>query len=156
MSAKAKGESSVSAGGPGCAIADLKAALGRAVTAAIQKAQGDVCEALPGAVIYQLEMRERNDRALTFDEVLVALCMAGRFPRIVDVAVRGVVGDATVDWLRPSGHPFVDNIAETWNDPPGAGPFKPAGLLLPPHLWGRPRPYSLAGLREAAPMWGPE
>lgn len=46
-----------------------------------------------------------------------------RFYRIVDVSVVAVKKDRCRIFLRVSGHP-PGSFEETWNDPPGSGPFK--------------------------------
>lgn len=46
-----------------------------------------------------------------------------RFYRIIDVSVVGVEVDRCRVFVRVSGH-SPGSFDETWNDPPGSGPFK--------------------------------
>jgi hypothetical protein len=46
-----------------------------------------------------------------------------RFYRIIDVAVVGVSADTTTVFVWASAH-HPGSFNETWNDPPGSGPFK--------------------------------
>ena len=46
-----------------------------------------------------------------------------RFYRIIDVAVVEVSSDASTAFVRASSHP-PGSFQETWNQPPGSGPFK--------------------------------
>lgn len=46
-----------------------------------------------------------------------------RFYRIIDVAVTGVSGDRCTAFVRASGHQ-PSSFEDTWNEPPGSGPFK--------------------------------
>jgi len=46
-----------------------------------------------------------------------------RYYRIIDVAVVAVEQDRCTAFVRISGH-APGSFDETWNDPPGAGPFK--------------------------------
>jgi hypothetical protein len=48
---------------------------------------------------------------------------ANRFYLIIDVAVVEAAGDWTAVYVRPSGH-RPGSFEQTWNDPPGSGPFK--------------------------------
>jgi len=48
---------------------------------------------------------------------------APRFPRIIDISVVGLRDGATLVFVRPSGH-TPSTWEETWNVPPGRGPFK--------------------------------
>lgn len=109
-------------------------------------AQKDVAEPLPEKLSLELAAFGQAGKITTLDEVLSFLYVQGTFPRIVDVAVKGVTKDATLIWIRPSAHPYVSDIRETWNQPPGMGPFKSIGLMLPKSLWDRPRPFSLREL----------
>ena len=74
------------------------------------------------------------------------------FPRIVDVFFQGIADEQTLIYLRPSGHAPTNDLAQTWNQPAGMGPFKSLGLLLPDSIARRPRPLSREDLEEAATM----
>ena len=75
------------------------------------------------------------------------------FPQIIDVAVRGIKQEATLIWLRPSGHAYVRDFAQTWNTPVGMGPFKKCGLILPYSLSPRSMSLSVQDLEEAGKQW---
>jgi hypothetical protein len=45
------------------------------------------------------------------------------FYRIIDIALTKVVQDSCVVFVRVSGH-APGSWLDTWNDPPGSGPFK--------------------------------
>ena len=51
-----------------------------------------------------------------------------RFYRIIDVAITAVTRSHCTVFVRVSGH-TPGSFEETWNEPPGAGPFKQ--LLVP-------------------------
>jgi hypothetical protein len=125
----------------------------RAVDDSIAVAQADVTEPLPRSVRLELGAFERGHRESTLDEVLALLYRDGTFPTIVNVVVRGIVGDDTLISVWPSGDGYVSDLALTWNDPPGMGPFKGLGLALPSPIGHRPRPLSRRDLEEAAPAW---
>lgn len=48
---------------------------------------------------------------------------ANRFYRVINVSVCKVSKDTTTIHMVVSGHP-PSTFAETWNQPPGSGPFK--------------------------------
>ena len=123
----------------------------RCVEKTVEMAQEEVGEPLPAAFCFELAIRDCAGRELSSEEVLSVLYQSGEFPRLVDVAVRGVTEDSTIIWIRPSAHPLAKTIVETWNDPPGSGPFKPIGLMMPTHFWDRPRPFRISDLKDAAP-----
>ncbi len=53
-----------------------------------------------------------------------------RFFRIIDVSVAEVRDGTTVVFVRVSGH-RPSRFGDTWNNPPGMGPFKQIGPRLP-------------------------
>lgn len=60
----------------------------------------------------------------------VTLLMNGEsFPRLVDLAVRGIYGEKTFVLWIPSGHRASSYINVSWNN--GLGPFKPVGVMSP-------------------------
>lgn len=111
-------------------------------------AQKDIADPLPEKWSLELAAFGQAGKIASLDEVLAFLYVQGTFPRIVDIAVRGFTKDATLIWIRPSAHPYVSDIKETWNQPPGMGPFKSIGLILPKSLWDRPRPFLLHELER--------
>ena len=109
----------------------------------IETAQKDIADSLPEQWSLELAAFGQAGKITSLEEALAFLYVQGTFPRIVDVAVKGVTKDTTHIWVRPSGHPYVSDIKETWNQPPGMGPFKSIGLMLPKSIWDRPRPLSV-------------
>lgn len=111
-------------------------------------AQKDIADSLPEKLSLELAAFGQVGKITALDEVLSFLYVQGTFPRVIDVAVKGITKDATLIWIRPSAHPYVNDIRETWNQPPGTGPFKSIGLMLPKSIWDRPRPLSLHELER--------
>lgn len=124
--------------------------LALAVEQAVLRAQQEVNGPVPEGRRYKVLAFGQNRRALSLEEALDLLYADGSFPRIIDVTVCGVADDCTVIGLLPSGHSWVRDITETWNQPAGMGPFKPLGIMLPYRIYERPRPLSLDDLREAS------
>ncbi len=116
---------------------------------AIQLAQKDCAFSLPQDISFELANYDQYRKEKTFDEIVTFLYKDGTFPRIIDVAVRGINDGKTLIWLRASGHEWVRDIAQTWNSPAGRGPFKSLGLLLPSLIWQRPRPFSIEDMEES-------
>lgn len=132
---------------------ELQQMLQRAIEASMQIAEQEIAEHLPRNVALELEASGQRGKESTLDFVLSHLNQDDAFPRVVNVAVRGVSQGRTVVWLGPSGDTFVRNFSEAWSDPHETGPFKPVGLMLRPSIWKRPRPLSLRDLEQAAPDW---
>ena len=124
--------------------------LTRAIQKTLEDVQAQVTERLPPAIHITLDAFEQQGKDLSLDEIFPFLYKDGAIPRIIDVAVKGVKEEHTIIWIRPSGHSYVREFAQTWNKPAGMGPFKSIGLMLPRSIWQRPRPLSLQDLREAA------
>lgn len=126
------------------------------VTAAqmsITVAQEQVVGAIPQEIRWELLGFGRSGKESSLEEIVAILYRNEQFPVVVDVFVAGVLDASTIIRLKVSGHDFVDDTAKTWNMPAGMGPFKSLGLMLPYHIWQRPRPLSLNDLREAAEGW---
>jgi hypothetical protein len=132
---------------------EFRALLWLAIDDSIAIAQREVADPLPWAVRLQLLAFEQDGHESTCDAVFARLYRGGAFPRIVDVFVVGLAGSCTIVALRPSGHPYTRNVAETWSASPAMGPFKSLGLRLPVQIRRRPRHLSLRDLEEAAPAW---
>lgn len=90
-----------------------------------------------------------DDEDLSLDAIADLLYFDGTFPPIIDVFVRGIAADATLIWLLVPGYPWTSELERTWNDPPGSGPFKSLGLILPTSTWARPHPLHLSDLQAA-------
>jgi hypothetical protein len=131
----------------------LRQLLETSISRAVNEAQREIDEPLPIDYYLVLEAFGQQGKELSLDEVLSFLFRNGTFPRIVDVAIRGIKDGRTLIWIRPSGHAYVGDFAQTWNAPVGMGPFKCIGLMLPQLIWQRPRPLSLQDLREAGENW---
>jgi hypothetical protein len=121
----------------------------RCIHISLETAQREVAEPLPEQLRLELPAFGQAGREASLEEVLAALYIDGTFPRVVDVAIRGIINKRTIIWIRPSGHAYVSDITDTWNQPPGTGPFKSIGLSLPKGLWDRPWPISLKDLEDA-------
>jgi hypothetical protein len=127
---------------------DFHGRLLRCVERAIDLIQDDVAEPLPHFYRFELAGFGRAGMESWLDDVLAYLYRDGMFPCAVDVAVSSVMGDATLLWLRPSGHPFVSSVEETLFPEWETAPFKEAAFV-----WDRPRPLTLRDLEAAAPIW---
>ena len=67
---------------------------------------------------------DRDGRRITIDDALEELWISpDRFHRIIDLAVADYSPAMTWIWVREAGY-APSTFEETWNDPPGAGPFK--------------------------------
>jgi len=65
-----------------------------------------------------------DGRRTSVDDVIAELWLSDdRFYRIVDLAVAEVSPSTTWVWVHESGHEPCA-FEDTWNHPPGAGPFK--------------------------------
>jgi hypothetical protein len=131
----------------------LQQLLEKCITLAVDEAQKEIADPLPAQFYLGLGAFGQLGKELSLDEVLSFLFRDGTFPRIVDIAVRGIKDGRTFIWIRPSGHAYVSDFAQTWNTPVGMGPFKSIGLMLPSFIWQRSRPLSTQDLREAGEKW---
>lgn len=124
----------------------------KCVISTVQDAQRQVVDDLPNQLVFRLQAFNQNKKSLSQNEVMPFLFRDRAFPRIVDIAVRGIADHHTLIWVRPSGHAFVRDFSQTWNTPVGMGPFKSLGLMLPNEIWKRQRPYSLQDLIDAGKL----
>ncbi|HKO55573.1 MAG TPA: hypothetical protein VJ276_06805 [Thermoanaerobaculia bacterium] len=95
---------------------------------ALERAAGNAEQALGRAVprLFEIELHglAPRSRRMSKEDALHELYLGpDRFHRIIDVAVRRVGKDVTTVFTRVSGHE-PGSWDETWNQPPGAGPFK--------------------------------
>lgn len=127
--------------------------LKRTINLSREMAQRDVVEPLPTEYVLELGGLGQSGKEISLEEAVSHLYQGGRFPRIINVAVKGVARGMTIIWLGPSGHSGVSTLEETSNTPEGTGPFKRVGLMLRPSIWDRPRPLTRRDLEEAAPDW---
>lgn len=129
---------------------EFKHLLEQAITRTITEVQQNIAENLPQQKCFYVENDISHSIYYSIDDIMQYIYKDGSFPRLVDIAVRGVNSEGyVIVWLRISGHSFVRDIADTWNTPLGSGPFKSIGLMLPHSIWIRPRPLFLRDLKEA-------
>ena len=134
---------------PEVSIDRFRSLFSQSVAQTIEEAQRSVQEPLPTVTCFELATAA-GKIAVSLRQIEEELYRNGSFPRIVDVAVRGIRDNAVVIWVRPSSHPLTDVLEETWNIPDGMGPFKSIGLLLPAYFWDRKQPFRISDLVEAA------
>jgi hypothetical protein len=108
---------------------------------------------LPSGTLLVLDAFGQGRRASSVEEVLAYIYKDGTFPRVVVVGLRGIVDGQALVAICPSGHPFTDDRALTWNEPPEMGPFNCVGLMLRGLVWRRPRPLTREDLEESAAFW---
>ena len=101
--------------------------LARRLKAELDSASDEVAHRLGGPVArkYLIAYGEPRRRPLIEFPAAVDLLYttAPRFPRIVDVSIIGLSDEAAIAFIRPSDH-TPSSWDETWNTPPGGGPFK--------------------------------
>ena len=131
----------------------LRQLLAQCIAATVEEAQKQVSEPLPTQLYVGLEAFGQHGKELSLGEVIPFLFREGTFPRVVDIAVRGIKEERLFIWIRPSGHVYVSDFSHTWHIPVGMGPFKSVGLMLPTAIWNRSRPFSIQDLKEAGEKW---
>ncbi len=120
------------------------------IAMALEETQKQVADPLPKELYLGLEAFGQHGKALSMEEVLSLLYRDGTFPRIVDIAVRGIREERTFIWIRPSGHAYVKDFTQTWNTPVGMGPFK---RIVSGFLWQRSGLVSTQELKEEGEKW---
>src|SRR5258708_39628804 len=125
----------------------------RGIAPAVKEAQQQVSEPLPTLLYVELEAFGQHGKELSLGEVIPFLFRDGTFPKVVDIAVRGIKDERTFIWIRPSGHEYVSDFSQTWNTPAGRGPFNSVGLMMPASIWERSRPFSPQDLKGAGGLW---
>jgi hypothetical protein len=120
------------------------------IALALEETQKQVADPLPKELYLGLEAFGQRGKALSMEKVLSFLYRDGTFPRIVDIAVRGIREGRTFIWIRPSGHPYVNDFIHTWNTPVGMGPFK---RIVSGFLWQRSELVSTQELKEEGEKW---
>jgi len=100
--------------------------------AATQIAEQRIGRSLPRAFRIRLYgPGHPSGEPITKEEALAVLWLGpDRFFRIIDLAVSHANSQYTDVFTRVSGHTPVA-FEQTWNQPPGTGPFK---LLIPAHV----------------------
>lgn len=95
----------------------------RALNLAVDAAEKRLGAPVPRDFIVELYAPDCPGRGVSLEKALDHLYVDGRhFYRIIDAAIRQVLPDVCVAFLRVSGHPPGD-FDGTW-DPAGLGPFK--------------------------------
>lgn len=96
----------------------------RALSAAAEHADATLAKPVPRSFLIELHAPGSTGQDMSIDEALDQIYLGGdRFYRIIDVAIERLLPDASVAFVRVSGHPAA-GFSETW-DPSGLGPFKP-------------------------------
>ncbi len=94
-----------------------------ALNLAADNAETRLRKPIPRSFLVSLHAFGLDDRPLSVDDAVDKLYLGSdRFFRIIDVAIVEVRSDASVVFVRPSGHP-PDAWSTTW-DPTSRGPFK--------------------------------
>jgi hypothetical protein len=102
---------------------DFRRLLQEALSLAADNAEAKLKKSIPRSYLVRLHAFGYDDRLVSVDDALDKLYLGGdRFFRIVDVAIAEVRSDASVVFVRPSGHE-PDVWSTTW-DPSSCGPFK--------------------------------
>jgi hypothetical protein len=97
----------------------------QALNVAADSAEEALAQPIPRSFLIELHGigGSGSERLLTVEEALDALYLGNdRFYRIIDVAVKKLLPNNSVIFVRPSGHP-PDKFEKTWY-PGGKGPFK--------------------------------
>lgn len=95
-------------------------ALGRAAENAAQQ----LGRAIPRVFKINLYGADHSGMAMSPQDVLKFLYLGpSLFYRVIDLAVTAVTPSSSIVFVRVSGH-APGSFDETWNDPPGSGPFK--------------------------------
>src|SRR5262245_20824384 len=132
---------------------DFRSLLRDALVRTRELAQREVADPLPADSLLILDAFGRGRQESSCDEIVPYLYRDGTFPREVVVGVRGIVDGRTALVLAPTGHPYVDDLRRSLNQPPGMGPFNCVGLMVRAFVAARPRPLSRQDLEDAAALW---
>lgn len=101
----------------------------RAVVETIRHASEQLQWRLPEAAVHGLCVVGYRRELLELEDTVGLLVNEGRFPVVVDLAIRGLIeGKTFVLWI-PMGGPETSFLDESWHG--GLGPFKPAGVMSP-------------------------
>ena len=103
---------------------ELKAIFERALTIAAENAEKQLDRPVPRSFEIELHGLSTTSRTITKDQALREIYIGPeRLYRIIDVSVVRVSRDVCTVFMRVSGH-TPGSWDETWNQPPGSGPFK--------------------------------
>lgn len=96
----------------------------RALEIAARNAEAGLGRPVPRTFEIELHGLAASRKLLTADAVVdVIYISADRFYRVINVSVSKVSKKTTTIHMVVSGHP-PSPLNQTWNEPPGAGPFK--------------------------------
>jgi hypothetical protein len=95
----------------------------RALDEAAEDAEIILRHTVPRSFLIDLHAPDSPEKPVTIDEALARIYLgADRFYRVIDVAIRRVLPEKSVAFVRVSGH-APGSFSETW-DPSDLGPFK--------------------------------
>ena len=95
-----------------------------ALERATQHAEKRLGQSIPHRYSIELHGAGHSGDVMTTDEAVNALYLGkDRFYRVIDVAITAVSDQFSRVFVRASAHQ-PSTFEETWNDPPGGGPFK--------------------------------
>jgi hypothetical protein len=98
-----------------------------AVEESLRHAENQVGFKLPRLSIHGLAVEGFLGKDFSLEEIVSLVIGKETFPRIIDIAVKGLGADSTFLLWLPSGHSETDDLTQTWNQ--GYGPFKPVGVM---------------------------
>jgi hypothetical protein len=95
-----------------------------ALETAAKNAEQQLGQSIPHWYRVQLHGAKHAGDVMTIDAAVHALYLGeDRFYRIIDVAITGVSRQFSTAFVRASAHK-PSSFEDTWNEPPGSGPFK--------------------------------
>jgi hypothetical protein len=95
----------------------------RALNVAAAKAEVEFGTSVARSFQIELHASGYDGRVVSYDEALNQIFVGSdRFYKIIDVAIKELLSDESVAFVRVSGHPTVP-FDQTY-DPSGLGPFK--------------------------------
>lgn len=91
---------------------------------AARLAESSLGKPIPRTFVILRESPKSDGRRISVDQAVSELFVSDeKFYRIIDLAVVEVSPTTTCVWVRESGHGPC-SFEQTWNQPPGSGPFK--------------------------------
>lgn len=103
-----------------------------------------------GVAQHALAFTGWQGEVLKVEDAVMLLWSQQTFPRVVDLAVRGLLAAGPIVLWIPMGGIGTNVLEETLNQ--GYGPFKPVGMMFPSRMGGRP-PLSREQLLELGREW---
>ncbi len=95
----------------------------RALSAAAENAEARLARPVPRSFMIELHAPPSPGQTISVDRALDRIYLGkDRFYRIIDIAIRRLLPQKSVAFVRVSGHPPAP-FSETW-DPADMGPFK--------------------------------